>query len=256
MNKKIEDILALNNNDDTFTQILELPDEVFDEIYPTLMERLEPIYASAAIQNQAIQNISLYKGQNFNDAFAELDKMIDEIQEMDELSENKRAFLTTFAKKSKELTKDLYENPRERITVKVVKDSPDAILPTYAHPTDAGADVYSIEDVEIQPNETKLISTGLKVAIPAGYEIQLRPRSGLSLKTGLRIANATATIDSSYRGVIKVILHNVGTKTEKVAKGDRIAQMLIAPTPMIKWSEVESLDETDRGSGGFGSTGS
>ena len=247
---------AMGEKQDTFTQMLNLPDEVFDEIYPTLMERLEPIYNSSAIQSQALQDISLFAGKDLDEEFAKLDEMINEISEMDELSENKKNFLMSFAKRSKELTQSLIKNPRERITVKIVKDSPDAILPTYAHPTDAGADVYSVEDVEIKPGETKLVSTGIKIAIPAGYEIQLRPRSGLSLKTGLRVANAPATIDADYRGVVKVIMNNVGTNVEKIAKGDRIAQMLIAPTPMINWEEVKTLDETQRGEGGFGSSGS
>ena len=133
---------------------------------------------------------------------------------------------------------------------------PDAVLPEYAHPTDAGADVFSSEDVTIAAGETKIIKTGLKVAIPVGYEIQVRPRSGLSAKTGIRVANAPGTIDSAYRGEVGIILHNTADIPYEIKTGDKIAQLIISPVPMIRWKEVATIsDDTERSTGGFGSSG-
>lgn len=132
----------------------------------------------------------------------------------------------------------------------------EAILPQYAKPGDAGMDVCSVEDTIISPHKTVIIKTGLKVAIPEGYEIQVRPRSGLSYKTGIRIANSPGTIDVGYRDEIGVILHNTSDEPFVIHKGDRIAQIILKEVPMIEWQivdEVACIGE-NRG-GGFGSTG-
>lgn len=236
-----------------FLAILKLPDEQFDEFYPVLMPRIDEVFSNTRVQREVLTNLEAMP-VDLNEANEGLDKMFSEIETW-EISENKKNFIKTFLNKSKELTIDLYNNPREKIEVKIHRISKDAILPKYAHPTDAGADVYSVEDITIAPNETVIVPTGLTMAVPAGYEVQIRPRSGLSAKTNLRIANAPGTIDADYRGEIGIIMNNIGNKTETIKKGDRIAQMLIAPTPMISWKEVESLDTTERGAGGFGSTG-
>ena len=144
---------------------------------------------------------------------------------------------------------------REMIPITIEKISPNAKIPTYAHNTDSGADVYALEDVHILPNTTVLVKTGIKVAIPKGYEIQVRPRSGISLKTNLRIANAPGTIDAGYRNEICVIMSNIGNEVENIHAGDRIAQLVIAPTPMMFFTEGKVDEDTDRGTGGFGSTG-
>jgi len=145
---------------------------------------------------------------------------------------------------------------REKVKVFVETCHPEARLPLYANPTDAGADIFLVEDVFWQPGETKIVKTGLKVAIPEGWEIQMRPRSGLSLKSPLRLANSPATIDTGYRNEIGVIVQNTSVKEFKMAKGDRIAQMIIAKSQMIEWIKVDDITkhEGDRG-GGFGSTG-
>ena len=130
----------------------------------------------------------------------------------------------------------------------------DAVIPEYAHVTDAGADIYAIEDMAVKPHTTVLVRTGLKVAIPTGYEIQIRPRSGMSLKTTMRIANTPGTIDAGYRGEVCVIMENTGNLTYNISKGDKVAQMVITPVPMINWIETNELDNADRGEGGFGST--
>lgn len=132
---------------------------------------------------------------------------------------------------------------------------PDAVLPAYAHPSDAGMDIRSIEDISLSPGERALVHTGLVVLLPPMYEAQVRPRSGLALKFGITVLNTPGTIDSGYRGEVGVILVNLGQAEFKVKKGDKIAQMVIAPVTQPQVVETEFIDSTDRGEGGFGSTG-
>ena len=128
-------------------------------------------------------------------------------------------------------------------------------LPAYATEGAAGMDVLAAEDVTLEPGARHAVATGLSVAIPYGYEIQVRPRSGLALKHGITVPNTPGTIDSDYRGELKAILVNHGTEPFAIRRGDRIAQLVLAPVVQAAWSEVEELDETTRGDGGFGSTG-
>lgn len=128
-------------------------------------------------------------------------------------------------------------------------------LPEYATAGAAGMDVLAAEDVTLAPGARHAVSTGLAVAIPAGYEIQVRPRSGLALKHGITVPNTPGTIDSDYRGELKVILINHGTEAFAIRRGDRIAQLVLAPVVRLSWLKVDELDDTERGEGGFGSTG-
>ncbi|MEO1968738.1 MAG: dUTP diphosphatase [Sphingomonadaceae bacterium] len=128
-------------------------------------------------------------------------------------------------------------------------------LPAYATDGSAGMDVLSAEDVVLDPGGRAAVATGLSLAIPSGYEIQVRPRSGLALKHAITVPNTPGTIDSDYRGELKIILINHGHEPFAVARGDRIAQLVLAPVVQAAWDEVEELDETVRGAGGFGSTG-
>lgn len=132
---------------------------------------------------------------------------------------------------------------------------PDAVLPAYAHPSDAGMDLRSVADLTIAPGGRALVPTGLVVLLPPLYEAQVRPRSGLALKHGVTVLNTPGTIDSGYRGEIGVILANFGTEAFSVRKGDKVAQLVIAPVTQPEVVETEVVDETDRGAGGFGSTG-
>ena len=132
---------------------------------------------------------------------------------------------------------------------------PDAVLPAYAHPSDAGMDLCSVEDVAIPAGGRALVHTGLVVRLPPLTEAQVRPRSGLALKHGVTVLNTPGTIDSGYRGEIGVILANFGDADFAVKKGDRIAQLVIAPVTQPAVVETDEIDDTDRGSGGFGSTG-
>lgn len=141
------------------------------------------------------------------------------------------------------------------MTVRFRKVHPDAVLPSYAHPGDAGMDVRSVADLEIAPGARALVPTGLVMALPSGYEAQVRPRSGLALKRGVTVLNTPGTIDEGYRGEVGVILANFGDAPFAVNKGDRIAQIVIAPVTRAEIVETTEVDETDRGVGGFGSTG-
>ena len=128
-------------------------------------------------------------------------------------------------------------------------------LPAYATAGAAGMDVVSAEEVTIDPGARHAVATGLALAIPQGYEIQVRPRSGLALKHGITVPNTPGTIDSDYRGELKVILINLGDEPFAIARGDRVAQLVLAPVVQAAWDEVAELDATERGEGGFGSTG-
>ena len=141
------------------------------------------------------------------------------------------------------------------MTLRFKRIHPDAVLPAYAHPSDAGMDVRSVADIVIPAGGRALVPTGLVAIIPPMYEIQVRPRSGLALKHGVTVLNTPGTIDSGYRGEIGVILANFGDKDFPVAKGDKVAQLVFAPVVQPEVEETDVIDETDRGAGGFGSTG-
>ena len=128
-------------------------------------------------------------------------------------------------------------------------------LPAYATPGAAGMDVVAAEEATLAPGERHAVATGFSVAIPEGFEIQVRPRSGLALKHGITVPNTPGTIDSDYRGELKVILINHSGEPFPIHRGDRIAQIVLAPVTLAEWDEVSELDETARGAGGFGSTG-
>lgn len=128
-------------------------------------------------------------------------------------------------------------------------------LPVYATDHAAGMDIVSAEDLVVEPGQRHAVATGFAIAIPEGYEVQVRPRSGLALKYGITCLNTPGTIDADYRGEVKVILANLGGEPFAITRGDRIAQLVPAPVQRASWEEVEQLDETARGTGGFGSTG-
>jgi dUTP pyrophosphatase len=128
-------------------------------------------------------------------------------------------------------------------------------LPSYATEHAAGLDVVAAESLTLAPGARHAVATGFAIAIPHGYEVQVRPRSGLALKHGITCLNTPGTIDSDYRGEVKVILANLGQEPFEIARGERIAQLVPAPVQRAAFAEVETLDDTARGAGGFGSTG-
>jgi len=146
-------------------------------------------------------------------------------------------------------------SPAVDIEVKRLPHSEGLPLPTYATHGAAGMDVVSAEDVTLAPMARHAVATGLALAIPEGFEIQVRPRSGLALKHGITLPNTPGTIDSDYRGELKCIIINLGAEPFEIRRGDRIAQLVVAPVQIGLMVEVTELGETARGAGGFGSTG-
>ena len=146
-------------------------------------------------------------------------------------------------------------NERVAVRLKRLPHGEGLELPRYATQGAAGMDVLAAEDVTLAPGGRHAVATGLSVAIPPGYEIQVRPRSGLALKHGISVPNTPGTIDSDYRGELKVILINHGGEPFAIHRGDRVAQLVLASVTLAEWEEVGELDETARGTGGFGSTG-
>ena len=144
----------------------------------------------------------------------------------------------------------------DMIQLPVINDSP-YDLPAYATVSSAGLDLKAVLDqpISLQPLERKIIGTGLKIALPEGFEAQVRPRSGLAAKHGITVLNAPGTIDADYRGEIGVILVNLSNEAVEITPGERIAQLVVAQYTQVDWQSVKSLDTTDRGEGGFGSTG-
>ena len=145
---------------------------------------------------------------------------------------------------------------QETISMPITRLDKDLPLPAYANPGDAGLDLYSAEDIVINPHERAVIPTGIAVAIPKGYAGFVQPRSGLAAKKGMTIVNTPGLIDSGYRGELKVIAYNTDSQNPiEIKRADRIAQLVIQAVPLVELVEVDELDQTLRGAGGFGSTG-
>jgi dUTP pyrophosphatase len=139
---------------------------------------------------------------------------------------------------------------------KIQKIHPDAVIPSYAHQGDSGMDVYAVEDALIPAHERKLIPLGFKISIPRFTEIQVRPKSGLALNHGLTVLNTPGTVDSNYRGEVGVVLFNTSNEDYLVKKGSKVAQIVLCPVFNVdEWTEVDDLEDSNRGEGGFGSTG-
>ena len=147
----------------------------------------------------------------------------------------------------------------ERVEIEIVRlpHGHDLALPDYATAAAAGADLLAAidQDIELAPMDRKIVPTGISIALPVGFEAQVRPRSGLAAKNGITVANAPGTINADYRGELGVILINLGKEPFRITRGMRIAQLVVARHARAVWTEVEQLGRTDRGAGGFGSTG-
>src|SRR5574344_3113327 len=142
----------------------------------------------------------------------------------------------------------------EKLNVPIVLEGI-AQVPVYATPQSAGADVRCVESFTLEPGARKLVHTGIKIAVPDGYECQVRPRSGLAMKNGITVLNTPGTIDADYRGECCVLLINLGNEPYEFAEGERIAQFVITPVVQANWDIVAFLDTTERGEGGFGHSG-
>jgi dUTP pyrophosphatase len=142
------------------------------------------------------------------------------------------------------------------LKIKILKTDKDLPTPKYKHHGDAGMDLYSTETTNIQPGEIKGISTGIKIAIPLGYEMQIRPRSGLAVNHGISMINTPGTIDQGYRGIVHALLVNHGKEAYEIKRGERIAQAVFKKVEIVDLEEVNAWEEdTERGTGGFGSSG-
>jgi len=147
-------------------------------------------------------------------------------------------------------------DPSRQLEILISKVNPDAVIPTYAKAGDAGADLYSVQDLVIQPGHRVLVKTGIAIALPTGYVGLVHPRSGLALKNGVSVVNTPGTIDAGYRGEIGVVLINHDlNESFGVKKGDRIAQLVIQKVENAKFISVDNLPESERAGGGYGSTG-
>jgi dUTP pyrophosphatase len=146
---------------------------------------------------------------------------------------------------------------RVSVALTVLPHAEGLALPAYATEHAAGMDLVAAvsNDIVLQPGQRALIPTGLQIALPEGYEAQIRPRSGLALKNGITVLNSPGTIDADYRGEVQIILANLGTEAFTITRGTRIAQMVVASYAQVEWQQVAELSETKRGTGGFGSTG-
>lgn len=145
---------------------------------------------------------------------------------------------------------------KNAIPVQIKKLDPDAVVPEYKKPGDAGFDLHALRRVEIPAGQAAIVPTGLAFAIPEGFEMQVRMRSGAALKTPLIVANAPGTIDAGYRGEVGIIVRNVGSEPYAVEQGERIAQGVVAPVCHAEFALVDELPASERGAGGYGSTGS
>jgi dUTP pyrophosphatase len=254
-----------------FTFLLSMPDKQFAILSGLVLEELEKSLRNSN-DKQKIKNTLANQGVT-NKFFKSLVTSVDEfdVAFKGKISQIKIDFI----KRLVTLTYDcLYGDLNDFITIPI-EISKERKMPCYAHATDAGMDIYAAEDYTIDPNTTVLVQTGIKVAIPQGYEIQVRPKSGISLKTGLRVANAPGTIDAGYRGEIGIIIDNIDAKIKDltvdengkvtsilygksyaIEKDSKIAQLVVSKLTKGNFQEVEKIETIagDRG-GGYGSTG-
>lgn len=253
--------------------LLNLPEDQFMFIAPAFIEEFEKDYNILNNQLLLVQTINL-TGRTLEDIEQEFIALDSAIDDLTALSAQKRDFLKRIVGTVYNAIANADGIAKATINVPIEYCHPDAKMPNYAHVSDSGMDVYALDEITIAPGETKLIPLGIKVAIPLGYELQVRPKSGRSLKTKLRIANTPGTIDAGYRDEVGVIIENVDPpirdikvdengkitsilygSSYTIGQGEKFAQLVLAQVPKVAWYEVDSVaDDADRG-GGFGSTG-
>lgn len=289
---KMGDIKNFNNKDTlldetlaAFAELISQPDDVFDQLAPIILQEVVKSFDDKALCQKLVEEFDAeYINQDIDEV---KEKQIEAIkQAFSEYSENKVNFLTRLISISFNIYKREKNNDKQSITIPI-ELSEGVQLPTYFYDGDSGMDVRAIEDIDIAPGETKLIDTGIKVAIPKGYEIQVRAKSGRSLKTKLRMGNSIGTIDSNYRGSIGIIAENIEPKIKDIdyeaiwdyelgaidylkiksitygssihiAKGEKIAQLVLCKVEKANFIQVDNINDIPsdgRADGGFGSTG-
>lgn len=262
---------------DGIALMLTMPDEQFAILAPIFLEELARSLNNVNDQLAMVQALNV-AGVRVDEVQQEFNKICDEIDNQlgEDLTAQKRDFLKQILGLTYNAIGEAEGVAKRQVLIPIEYCREDAKMPTYAHLTDAGMDIYLTEDVVIHPGETKLIPTGLKVAIPLGYELQVRPKSGRSLKSKLRIANTPGTIDAGYRDEIGIIVDNIDPVIRHadmdetgrlynilwgsdimLSKGEKIAQLVLSEIPKAIFYEVESVAaiENDGRNGGFGSTG-
>lgn len=257
--------------------ILSLPPEQFSILAPVFLDELEKMYKNVNNQLEMVQlmNAMGFKSEDINAEYWRICAAIDE-QFADILDGPKRTFIKRMMGITYNALAEAEGIGKKNMLVAIEFCNDDAKMPAYAHVTDAGMDVYALEDITIAPGETKLIPLGIKIALPKGYEFQVRPKSGRCLKTKLRVANTPGTIDAGYRDEICVIIDNIepfiksadltvdGTLTNvqfgssyTIGKGEKFAQLVMCEVTKAVFYQVDCVDhiENDGRTGGFGSTG-
>ena len=286
LNRKFEfekymNLLAEANPDiggfDELATLLSMPEEHFAILAPVFLDELERGLKNVNDQMTLVQSMNMagLKVENVREQYEQIYEGIDS-QMGDILSHQKRDFLKRLLGITYNALAEAEGVAKKNILIPIEYCHTDAKMPTYAHLTDSGMDVYALEDITIAPGETKLVPTGIKVAIPAGYELQVRPKSGRCLKTKLRVANTPGTIDAGYRDEIGVIIDNIEPfiksaqmgeggilynvefgSSYTIGKGEKFAQLVLAEVPKAIFYQVENVGEVtnDGRNGGFGSTG-
>lgn len=264
------------NSIDAIAVLLSMDDAQFELVSPGILDSFLRSLNTTNARLMLAQSINATgsTAESVQDEFLQLANEIDIITD---LTAPKRDFLKKLLRGINTAISETEGIAKRYIQIPFVKCHPDAKMPEYAHPDDSGMDVYAVDDYVIHPGETKLIPTGIKVAVPNGYEIQIRPKSGRALKTKMRIANSIGTVDAGFRGELQVIIENIEPPIKDITydfddsgrpiitsilrgsdmtigKGEKFAQLVLMEVPKAVLFQVENLDDTERGNGGFGST--
>jgi len=253
----------LNSFLEAFQGLLDIPDEELnDEMMKALVENIEQNFAPELVAqsiNQTIQNLedqNLTKENAIASVEALKNILKDSIYGDKEYTGNKKILLETIIGKIFSIFDTAVEKYHSYAIELPIQLEDGAQVPTYAHDSDAAADLYAMEDIEIPAHFLSVpVKTGVHIQLPEGWVAMILPRSSIGAKTSLRLSNSQGVIDSGYRGELRALYDNVGTESYTIHKGDRIAQMYIMPSYRFKANVVDSLEDSDRGEAGFGSTG-
>lgn len=264
------------NSIDAIAVLLSMDDAQFELVSPGILDSFLRSLNTTNARLMLAQSINA-TGSTAESVQDEFLQLVNEIDIITDLTAPKRDFLKKLLRGINTAISETEGIAKRYIQIPFVKCHPDAKMPEYAHPDDSGMDVYAVDDYVIHPGETKLIPTGIKVAVPNGYEIQIRPKSGRALKTKMRIANSIGTVDAGFRGELQVIIENIEPPIKDITydfddngrpiitsilrgsdmtigKGEKFAQLVLMEVPKAVLFQVENLDNTERGNGGFGST--
>lgn len=276
-----EALSQLNNLDgnsiDAIAVLLSMDDAQFELVSPGILDSFLRSLNTTNARLMLAQSINA-TGSTAESVQNEFLQLVNEVDTITDLTAPKRDFLKKLLRGINTAISETEGIAKRYIQIPFVKCHPDAKMPEYAHPDDSGMDVYAVDDYVIHPGETKLIPTGIKVAVPNGYEIQIRPKSGRALKTKMRIANSIGTVDAGFRGELQVIIENIEPPIKDITydfddngrpiitsilrgsdmtigKGEKFAQLVLMEVPKAVLFQVENLDDTERADGGFGSSG-